>query len=68
MEKSQKIENKYDFISYKLKKLRSVDVRVMPIIGGSLGIVPKTTESRMKEMEIQERTEFFSKAQRCWCL
>lgn len=66
MEKTQKIENKYDVISYNLKKLWSIDVRVMPIIAGSLGILPKPKESRMKEMEIQERTEFFSKAQRCW--
>ena len=53
IKESEKIEKYLDF-AWELKDLRNIPVKLIPIVVGSLGILPKDLAKRQKRMEFIE--------------
>jgi len=61
-EKGQKKMDRYQDLARELKRLWKVETKVIPIVVGALGTVPKGLEKNSKETESNATLELLQKA------
>ena len=57
IKESEKLHKQLD-LARELKKLLNMGDKVLPVVVGALGIVPKNLEKRLEELEISRRTDY----------
>ena len=66
IEEKEKDEiEKYQELRRKLQKIRNVKVKIIPLVAGSLGAIPKQFGDRLKQIGIQQEQHKF---RRQFCL
>ena len=61
VKENEKVQ-KYQDLARELRKLWQVKVKVVPVVVGVLGTIPKALEKQLKEIETSVRVELLQKA------
>ena len=56
MRRRRKIREKYQDLGRELQKLWNVKVKIIPLVVGSLGVIPKQFGNRLKQIGITAET------------
>ena len=64
--KTERKRNMYQYLAWKLKKLRNIKVMVVLVVIGALGTVTKGLVQRLEDLKIRERVETIQTVALSW--